>query len=330
MAQSTPQQENLPFQIPKRRRKRVRWYQGYRFVLATLAMLAAYALLLPGKNYPTPGQWMLIALFYLLAIVWAGNVLVDGNKSDGFKGLAAFGLVFVTVWLFYLYSGAQWSNLASAFFNRDIMDGEWPGLFMGLGITFEIAFFAAIFGTLIGLFLAVFRSFNNPVLNLFIVAYVDFFRAMPIIVLMVLIYYALPYVGITLESVVVGIVALSLNSAAYVSEIFRAGIESVHHGQVEAARALGLRPLQAMRLVILPQAFRVVVPPLTSNYVAMTKDTSICSAIAILELLKTALQIQAWKANPTPLIAATVIYIIFLVPLTRLSGILENRMKTRR
>ena len=178
--------------------------------------------------------------------------------------------------------------------------------------------------------LAVLRSFNNPVLNVFIIAYIDFFRAMPIIVLMVLIYYALPYTGITLSPIVSGVLALSLNASAYVSEIFRAGILSVSHGQIEAARALGLNSVQTMRLVILPQAFRVVLPPLASNYVASAKDTAVCSAITILELLKSAMQVQAFYANPTALIAATGIYLIFLVILTRLAGLLETRMRTRR
>ena len=189
---------------------------------------------------------------------------------------------------------------------------------------------SAFFSTILGLLIAVMRSFGNPVLNLFIVAYVDFFRAMPIIVLMVLIYYALPYTGIRLSPVVSGVLALSLNASAYVSEIFRAGILSVKHGQIEAARALGLNPLQTMRLVILPQAMRVVLPPLASNYVASAKDTAIASTITILELLKAGMQAQAFFANPTPLIAVTGIYLAFLVILTRLAGLLETRVRSRR
>jgi polar amino acid transport system permease protein len=142
------------------------------------------------------------------------------------------------------------------------------------------------------------------------------------------VYCALPYTGIRLSATVSGILALSLNSAAYVSEIFRAGILSINKGQIEAAHALGLNTVQTMRLVILPQAVKVVIPPLASNYVACAKDTAICSSISILELLKQAMTFQAVVANPTPLIAATAIYIAFLVPLTRIAGILEKRMKT--
>ena len=143
-----------------------------------------------------------------------------------------------------------------------------------------------------------FRSFNNRVLNIFIIAYVDFFRAMPIMVLMVIIYYALPYLGVRLDAVVSGIIALGLNSSAYVSEIFRAGVLSVKKGQIEAARALGLNPMQTMRLVLLPQAIRIVLPPLVGNYVASAKDTALCSSISIIELLKAGLSERpCWRTH---------------------------------
>ena len=107
-----------------------------------------------------------------------------------------------------------------------------------------------------------------------------FFRAMPIIVLMMMIYYALPFMGIRLNAIMSGILALGLNSSAYVSEIFRAGFLSIKKGQIEAAHALGLNPIKTMRLVLLPQAFRVVIPPLVSNYVASAKDTALASSIS--------------------------------------------------
>jgi polar amino acid transport system permease protein len=270
-------------------------------------------------------------------LAWGLLLLTDEEKPEWTKTVAAFGILIVAGWLFYRYVDVDWDRLSHVFFNwelmREPMEGGqngWQVLFAGLWRTAQIAVFSALFGTIIGLLLAVFRSFENRILNLFIIAYIDFFRSMPIIVLMVLIYYALPYTGVALSAMVSGIVALSLNSSAYISEIFRAGILSVKHGQIEAARALGLTPMQTMRLVILPQAFRVVIPPLASNYVASAKDTAICSAITILELLKSAMQIQAFRANPTPLIAATGLYILFFVPLTRLAGILERRMKAKR
>ena len=150
---------------------------------------------------------------------------------------------------------------------------------------------------------------------------------MPIIVLMMMIYYALPFVGIRLSAIMSGILALGLNSSAYVSEIFRAGFLSIKKGQIEAAHALGLNPMQTMRLVLLPQAFRVVIPPLVSNYVASAKDTALASSISIIELLKAGLSQKSLLANPSPLIFVTVLYLVMFVPLTRLSGLLERKMK---
>jgi polar amino acid transport system permease protein len=254
-------------------------------------------------------------------------IFTDELKPEWFKMATAIILIVLAGWLFYRYSTGKWGQMAFLFFNTGIMKQALPTMWKGLGVTVKIAVFAALMSTTLGMLLAVFRSFNNRILNIFIIGYVDFFRAMPIIVLMVLIYYALPYLGVTLDAVVSGILALGLNSSAYVSEIFRAGILSVKKGQIEAAHALGLTSMQTMRLILLPQAFRVVLPPLVGNYVASAKDTALCSSISIIELLKAGLSEQALLANPSPLIFSTVLYLIMFVPLTRLSGTLEKRMK---
>lgn len=298
------------------------------FVLGSLAALILYGIfLLPSTQALAAGQWMIISLFVVLALAWSVLIFTDELKPEWFKTLTAFALVGVAIWLYYKYSSAEWSRLGHLFFNLELMKQVWPTLFKGLWITIQLAFFSALMSTILGLLLAVFRSFNNRILNLFIVGYIDFFRAMPIVVLMVLIYYALPYTGIRLSAMVSGILALGLNSSAYVSEIFRAGILSVRKGQIEAAHALGLTSMQTMRMVILPQAFRVVIPPLVGNYVASAKDTAICSTVSIAELLKSAISEQALLANPSPLIFVTAMYLVLFVPLTRLSGLLEARMK---
>jgi polar amino acid transport system permease protein len=315
----------------------VPWYRRPAFTWGTLALLAALSLLLPSTASHSSSDGVAIGIYYCLAIAWAGFYMSDVQKPEWSKTVVAFGLLGLGGVLFYRYADAEWARLGHVFFNWELMStpmqgGEtgWSILWSGVKLTLLLAVSSAICSTVLGLLLAVFRSFNNRVLNFFIVAYIDFFRSMPIIVLMILIYYALPYTGITLSPVVSGILALSLNASAYVSEIFRAGILSVNRGQIEAARGLGLTPVQTMRLVVLPQAFRVVLPPLASNYVASAKDTAICSAITILELLKSAMQVQAFFANPTALIAATAVYLVFLVALTRLSAQLEKRMHRRR
>jgi polar amino acid transport system permease protein len=233
----------------------------------------------------------------------------------------------VTAWLYYRYSTGRWEEMTGLFFNWATIEKAWPTLISGLWTTILLAVFAAIMSTTVGLLLAIFRSFNNPVLNFFIIAYVDFFRAMPIIVLMMLFYYAFPFLNIRLSAIMSGILALGINSSAYVSEIFRAGFLSIKKGQIEAAHALGLNSVKTMRLVVLPQAFRVVIPPLVGNYVASAKDTALASAISITELLKAGLSQKALLANPSPLIFVAVVYLMLFIPLTQFAGFLERKMK---
>jgi polar amino acid transport system permease protein len=174
---------------------------------------------------------------------------------------------------------------------------------------------------------AILRSFNSRTLNLFLIAYVDIFRSVPMIVMMVVLFFALPFAGISLGSITTTVVALSLGYGAYASESFRAGIESVHSGQIEAARSLGLSRWQAIRMIILPQAIPVVIPPLTGNLVAMLKDTAVASLVAAPELLKRARELYTSKTNPTPLVAAALIYLAVLIPLVRVVNVLESRLK---
>ena len=129
--------------------------------------------------------------------------------------------------------------MAYLFFNLEIIQKAWPTLVKGFWTTLLLAVSAAVMSTILGLLLAVFRSFNNLVLNVFIIAYVDFFRAMPIIVLMMLIYYALPFMGIRLSAIMSGILALGFNSSAYVSEIFRAGFLSIKRDRSRPPRPWG-------------------------------------------------------------------------------------------
>ena len=125
-----------------------------------------------------------LGVFLLLVLAWSANVLVDGEKPDWFKCIAAFGLIFVLCWLFYRYSGTEWNKLGKSFFNFEKMVGAWPQLFEGLLVTLELAVISAVFSILIGLIVAVLRSFNSPTMNVFLIAYLDLFRSIPMIVLM--------------------------------------------------------------------------------------------------------------------------------------------------
>jgi polar amino acid transport system permease protein len=310
------------------RMERIPLIRRHQFLLSFLAVLVAYgAFLLPGSGTPNFLGWVAVIAFALLALAWAVILFTDELKPEYLKTILVFVLLVLGGWLYYRYSTGRWSEMTHLFFNLKIIQKALPTLIQGFWTTLLMAAAAAVMSTILGLLLAVFRSFGNPVLNLFIVAYVDFFRSMPIIVLMMVIYYALPFLNIRLSAIMSGILALGLNSSAYVSEIFRAGFLSIKKGQFEAAHALGLTPMQTMRLVLLPQAVRVVLPPLVGNYVASAKDTALASAISIIELLKAGLSQKSLLANPSPLIFSAVLYLVMFVPLTRLSGLLERRMK---
>jgi polar amino acid transport system permease protein len=155
--------------------------------------------------------------------------------------------------------------------------------------------------------------------------YIDIFRSIPLLVLLVLVYYALPFVGLRLSSFAAAATALGMVSCAYTAEIFRAGFEALPKGQFEAAAAIGLGFFDTLRDVVLPQALRVVTPPLTSNCINVLKDTALASVVAMPDLLKQATQAQALAANPTPLIGAALLYLALLLPLVRLVGHAEAR-----
>ncbi|MHB1346203.1 MAG: amino acid ABC transporter permease [Candidatus Humimicrobiaceae bacterium] len=218
-------------------------------------------------------------------------------------------------------------DLADKYFNIPMMREVLPFLLKGALWTIIFSASSEVIGILFGLTTAIIRVTKIKVLSQFAVVYVDFFRGTPLLMQIIFVYYALPYVGINLPAPVAGIVALSINSGAYVSEIFRAGIESIDKGQIEAARSLGLSYMQAMRYVVIPQTMKRVLPPLTNEFVALIKDSSLLSVIAISELMRTAKEMMTWKMNPSSLTAAAILYLIITIPLTRLVSYLEKKMK---
>jgi polar amino acid transport system permease protein len=297
-------------------------------VLAFIALVAYAFFLLPSKDLAPPFWFYFsISLFILLVLGYSGNILADRDNPEFLKMAVALLLIAVLCWLFYRYSGAQWGRLRNFFFNWEKLEGNWWILRNGLGVTLLLAAISAVGSVLVGLLVAILRAYNSPTLNLFLKAYVDIFRSIPMIVIMVVLFFALPYAGISLGSILSTVVALSLGYGAYAAESIRAGIESVHSGQIEAARSLGLSRWRTIHKIILPQAIPVVIPPLTGNLVAMLKDTAVASVVAAPELLKRARELYTSKTNPTPLVAAALIYLAVLIPLVRAVNILENRLK---
>ncbi len=211
------------------------------------------------------------------------------------------------------------------FFNLEVIGRYLPQLLQGLLVTIEMAVLIIIAGLLLGLLLAVIRSYQIRVINFFIVFFVDSFRAIPQLVLVVLTYFALPYVGVTFSPFFSTVIALSLVLAAFSEEIFWAGITAITKGQWEAARSTGLTFNQAMFLVILPQAVKIAVPPLTNRTIAITKGTSLGSVIAVQEVLSVATSTQSLAANPSPLTMGAILYLLLFFPFVRLVRSLEKR-----
>jgi polar amino acid transport system permease protein len=221
-------------------------------------------------------------------------------------------------------------DIFDTFLNAEIMRRSLPMLMQGLWITLQLGAASIVAGLALGLALAMTRLYAAAPLRLLTRVYIDVFRSIPLLVLLIIVYYALPFVGLRLSPFVSAMTALTLVSGAYTAEIFRAGIEAIPKGQFEASAALGLSGPQTMEEVILPQAVKIVIPPLTNNSINVVKDTALASVVAMPDLLKQATQAQALAANPTPLIVAAVIYVAFLWPLVAAVSRMERRFAARR
>jgi len=220
--------------------------------------------------------------------------------------------------------------MIQTFFNPEIIVASWPIVLAGLRNTVLLSLLVVPLGLSGGLILALLASVKAPAVRWPLMAWVDFFRAFPPLVLLILLFAGLPFAGLELGGFACVAVAFFLNTGAYYGEILRAGIDSVPAGQVEAARSTGLSRLQAMAFVVLPQAVRNVLPDLLSNTLEVVKLTSLGSVVAVPELLYQARQAQSITYNPTPIVVAAAIYFLLLWPVVRLLSRLENRALARR
>ena len=215
--------------------------------------------------------------------------------------------------------------MIQSFFNAEIAAAAMPIVLAGLLNTILLSLLVVPLGLLGGLILALLASIRHPLVRWPLMAWVDFFRAFPPLVLLVLLFAGLPFAGLELGGFACVAIAFFLNTGAYYGEILRAGIDSVPAGQAEAARSTGLGRLQTMLFVVLPQAVRNVLPDLLSNTLEVVKLTSLGSVVAMPELLFQARQAQSLTYNPTPIVLAALIYFVMLWPLVRLLSRLENR-----
>ena len=223
-----------------------------------------------------------------------------------------------------------WSRFLDTFFNWIIIERYFPAIMKGVVVTIEIAGAVVVTGTLLGLMLAIARTFRMLPVNALIVIFVDVFRALPPLVLVLLVYFGLPNIGINLPSFAVLWLVLSLVLTAFAEEIFWAGILSIPKGQWEAARSTGLGFLATLAFIVLPQAIRLTVPPLTNRTIAITKNTALGTVIGVGEILNQTTTAQSFSGNATPLMMGATAYVILFIPVVVLGRLLETRFAWRR
>jgi polar amino acid transport system permease protein len=212
------------------------------------------------------------------------------------------------------------------FFNLDIMYQAAPLILRGLGMTVLVCLAVVPLGLAGGLMVALAGRAPSRGLRFALAALIDIFRAIPPLVLLIFVHAGLPFAGLRLSPFASVCVAFFLNTSAYYGEIYRAGLDSVGHGQWEAARATGLTGWQAMVHVVVPQAVRNVLPDLVSNTIEVVKLTSLASVVALPEMLYAADMARSLTYNPSPIVLAAGIYLLLLWPVVRLVSRLEHRL----
>ena len=215
-------------------------------------------------------------------------------------------------------------------FDLSLIFDSLPLLGIGALVTIEITAVSVFLGTCIGLMVGIAELARYPWIRIPAKIYVDFIRGTPLLVQIFIIYFALPIIlGTRIEPFVAAVAACSINSGAYVAEIFRAGIQSIDKGQMEAGRSLGLNWSQTMRFIIIPQAFKRIIPPLGNEFIAMLKDSSLVSVIGFEELTRQGQLVIASTYGAMEIwTAVALIYLLMTMPITRLVAYLEKRFKS--
>ncbi len=219
----------------------------------------------------------------------------------------------------------SFERFAATFLDARVAARYWPDIASGAGVTILVGVAVVVTGILAGLALASLRALGIRPLNVLIVICVDILRALPPLAIILVIYFGLPNVGVVLPSFVVLWLTLSAVLAAFAEEVFWAGITSVPRGQWIAARSTGLGFGQALAYVVLPQAVRLAIPPLTNRTISITKNVALGSAIGVNEILGRASSALAFSSNATPLTIAAFLYVLIFVPLVVASRWLERR-----
>jgi len=243
-------------------------------------------------------------------------------------------LVFAFVLWFFVVNTPGWALVQNSFFNLEVMASAWPRVIEGLWLNVRVLLFAAAGVLILALLIATLRTLRGPVffpLRALAAGYTDLFRGMPLIIVLYIVGFGVPGLGalprMPLEFW--GTIALILTYSAYVAEVFRAGIESVHPSQRLAARSLGLGYGKTLRLVVLPQAIRKVTPALMNDFIAMQKDVGLISVLGAVDAVRAA-QIETAQAfNFTPYVLAGLLFVLLALPMIRLTDWYSARLRSR-
>ncbi|MGX1880823.1 amino acid ABC transporter permease [Streptomyces sp. NPDC055287] len=245
-------------------------------------------------------------------------------------------LVTATVLILVVTNSPGWPRTRETFFSAEYARKALPEVIDGLWLNLRLLVVCGAAVLVIGMLLAVARTLRGPVffpLRALAAAYTDFFRGLPLIICLLLVVFGVPALrlaGVTTDPVLLGGAALTLTYSAYVAEVFRAGIESVHPSQRAAARSLGLSSGQALRFVVLPQAVRRVVPPLLNDLVSLQKDTGLVSIAGAVDAVYAAQIIASKDFNYTPYVVAGLVFVALTIPMTRFTDWVTARMDRRR
>ncbi|MEU4579275.1 MULTISPECIES: amino acid ABC transporter permease [Nonomuraea] len=245
-------------------------------------------------------------------------------------------VVFVVLLATIATNAPGWTRVQAAFFNAEVFRESLPDVAEGFLLNIKIFLITEPLVLVVGLLVALARNVKSPAflpIRALATLYVDVFRGVPTLLVIYLVGFGLPALrlqGIPSDPATLGIIALTLSYGAYVAEVFRAGIDSVHPSQMAAARSLGLSQAKAMRFVVLPQATRTVVPPLLNDFISLQKDTALVATIGALEALRQAQIHTLDNFNYTPYLVAALLFILLTIPMARFTDHLAERTRRRR
>jgi len=245
-------------------------------------------------------------------------------------------VAFAVIAVLLLVSTPGWSRVVESFFNLKTAGEVWPAVLAGIWLNLRVLLYTVVCVSIFSVLIAFARTLRNPVffpLRALARGYVDLFRGIPLIIVLYLVGFGIP--GLRIEAFgripveVLGTIALTLTYSAYVAEVFRAGIESVHSSQRLAARSLGLTYAQSMRLVVTPQALRKVVPPLMNDFVSLQKDVGLISVLGAVDAVRGAQIEVAHYANFTPYVVAGLLFVLMALPTLYVTDRFADRLRAR-